>query len=191
MDLILYLNIDVALTNGTTCLVKKLGFRVLNSIRCSIIWVEFETQQIGSKARTRYAHNYNEHCIKLWTPIFDLSRNFNVGQHPGAYIMKRQFPLRLVCAKTIHKSQGSTMVNAELHFGKRKQEHIHYVGLNRIRKLEDVYTLELSVTKIVVSSVVSEEMYRLREHFLLHSCVPILSNILEDLKIGSHNCRSL
>lgn len=34
-------------------------------------------------------------------------------------------------------------------------------------------------------------MIRLREHSLLHSCVPILSNILEDLKIVYHNCRSL
>lgn len=107
------------------------------------------------------------------------------------YVIRRQFPLRLACAKTIHKSQGSTMVNAVLHFGKRKQEHIHYVGLSRIKKLEDVYILELNEKKIAVSSVVSEQMIRLREHSLLHSCVPILSNSLEVLKIVYHNCRSL
>lgn len=145
------LNIDVedGLTNGTTCLVKKLDFRVLNSNRCSIIWVKFETQQIGSKARTKYAHLYNKNCDKLLTPILEINRNFNVGQHRGTYVIRRQFPLRLACAKTIHKSQGSTMVNAVLHFGKRKQEHIHYVGLSRIKKLEDVYILELNEKKLL------------------------------------------
>lgn len=38
------INVDVedGLTNGTSCIVKKLDFRVENSSRCSMIWVEFE-----------------------------------------------------------------------------------------------------------------------------------------------------
>lgn len=38
------INVDVedGLTNGMYCIVKKLDFRVENSSRCSIIWVEFE-----------------------------------------------------------------------------------------------------------------------------------------------------
>lgn len=55
--------------------------------------------------------------------------------------------------------------------------------------MEDVYILELNEKKIVVFSVVSEEMIRLWEYFFLYFCVLILSNILEDLKIVYYNCR--
>lgn len=55
--------------------------------------------------------------------------------------------------------------------------------------MEDVYILELNEKKIVVFSVVSEEMIRLWEYFFLYFCVLILSNILEDFKIVYYNCR--
>lgn len=187
------INIDVedGLTNGTTCLVKKLDFRVENSQRCSIIWVAFENEAVGSKARTKYAHLFAPYCSKSWTPVLEITRNFNVGMFRSAYVIRRQFPLRLACAKTIHKSQGSTMNKAVLHFGKRKQEHMHYVGLSRVRKLEDVFLLELNESKISVSKSVADEMDRLYSEATLHSCLPLLQNLNEDLKLLYHNCRSL
>lgn len=187
------INIDVedGLTNGTSCIVKKLDFRVKNSTRCSIIWVEFETLLIGAKARSKYAHLYTSDCSKTWTPILEITRNFNVGQHRNIFVIRRQFPLRLACAKTIHKSQGSTMNKAVLHFGSRKIEHMHYVGLSRIKKLNDVFILELNEKKIAVSKHVMQEMERLRTETHMHSCVPILKDITSDLKIVYHNTRSL
>lgn len=109
----------------------------------------------------------------------------------SAYVIRRQFPLRLACAKTIHKSQGSTMNKAVLHFGKRKKEHMHYVGLSRVRKLEDVFLLELNENKISVSKSVGDEMDRLYSEATLHSCLPLLQNLNEDFKLLYHNCRSL
>lgn len=187
------LNIDVedGLTNGTPCTVKKLDFRVKNSNRCSIIWVEFENRQIGSKTRTKYAHLYTSTCNKTWT-IIEITRNFNVGQNrTNACVIRKQFPLRLARAKTIHKSQGSTMNQAVLHFGNRKTDHMHYVGLSRIRRLDDVYILDLNEKTISISMQVVQEMNRMRTHSLLHSCVPILSDIPDDLKIVYHNSKSL
>lgn len=187
------INVDVedGLTNGTSCIVKKLDFRVENSSRCSIIWVEFESLLIGAKTREKYTHLYSPSCKKTWTPILEITRNFNVGQIRNAFVIRRQFPLRLACAKTIHKSQGSTMNKAVLHFGNRKTEHMHYGGLSRIRKLDDVHILELNEKKITVSMHVIEEMDRLRADSMLHSCVPILKDISEDIKIVYHNTRSL
>lgn len=83
------------------------------------------------------------------------------------------------------------MSKAVMHFGNRKTDHMHYVGLSRIRRLDDVYILELNEKKISVYMHVVQEMKRLRTNCLLHSCVPILSDIREDLKIVYHNSRSL
>lgn len=134
---------------------------------------------------------YTSDCSKTWTPILEITRNFNVGQHRNIFVIRRQFPLRLACAKTIHKSQGSTMNKAVLHFGSRKIEHMHYVGLSRIKKLNDVFILELNEKKIAVSKHVMQEMERLRTETHMHSCVPILKDITSDLKIVYHNTRSL
>lgn len=37
-----------------------------------------------------------------------------------------------------------------LYFGSRKIEYMYYVGLSRIKKLNDVFILELNEKKIVV-----------------------------------------
>ena len=39
--------VEDGLTNGTSCVLKKFDFRVENSDRCSIIWVELENKSSG------------------------------------------------------------------------------------------------------------------------------------------------
>lgn len=36
--------------------------------------------------------------------------------------------------KTIHKAPGLTLGGDVVHFGHRKNDHIHYVGLRRVKK---------------------------------------------------------
>lgn len=50
------INIDVAdgMTNGTPCTIKKLDYRVPNSTRCSIVWVEFCSSDIGKKCKNSF-----------------------------------------------------------------------------------------------------------------------------------------
>ncbi|XP_061196745.1 uncharacterized protein LOC133205019 [Saccostrea echinata] len=187
------INIDVndGLTNGTPCIVKKFDFKVENSTRCSIVWVQFELENIGASNRMKYSKYYNDAISKSWTPILEVSKKFTVGRNKTCHVCRRQFPLRLACAKTIHKAQGSTMKKAVLDLGKRKQEHLHYVGLSRVRSLQDLHILELNDKKIAVSPKVIDEMRRLREHASLSLCLPNLQNITSDVKIVFHNSRSL
>jgi hypothetical protein len=51
----LCLNIDVSdgLANGTPCIIKMFDYRVENSNRCSIIWVEFEDVKTGMHWRKK------------------------------------------------------------------------------------------------------------------------------------------
>lgn len=185
------INVQDGLTNGSPCIVKKLDYRVIGSNRCSIVWVLFDDPVIGFSARQKYCNLYSEDISKDWTPILEVTKKFTVGRHKSCHVTRRQFPLRLACAKTIHKAQGSTLNNVVLDLGKRKLDHIHYVGLSRVRKLQDLHILSLNEEKIGVSGNVVCEMERMRNHAALWTCLPILENITSDLKIIYHNSRSL
>lgn len=123
------INVEDGLTNGAAGKIMYLDFRVENSDRCSIVWVLFEDNNIGKEQRNTYKHLIKPNCIQLsWTPIFEVSRKFAINNNHSYQITRRQFPLRLSAAKTIHKSQGSSLNNVVVHFGKRKSDHMHYVG---------------------------------------------------------------
>lgn len=111
----------------------------------------------------------------------EISQKCSVGRHKSCYVTRRQFPMRLACAKTIHKAQGSTLNNVVDDLGTRKQEHMHYVALSRVRKLQNLFILSLNEQKVTVSSNVVSEMQRLRENAVLRICLPILKNIASDV----------
>ncbi|XP_060603886.1 uncharacterized protein LOC132756767 [Ruditapes philippinarum] len=186
-------NVDTSdgLTNGASCQVKKFDFRVPGSKRCSIVWVEFEDVSVGRKWRLQYKHLFSSNTPSAWTPILETSRRFTYRYFKTYLITRRQFPLCMSAAKTIHKAQGSTMKAAVLHFGKRKIEHIHYVGLSRVTNLSQIHITELNLNKICVSKEVEKEMERLRKNKYI-SYIPALETFPQGvMKVCFHNCRSL
>jgi exonuclease III len=188
------LNIDTedGLTNGAPCVIKKIDFRVLGSTRCSIIWVEFEDTIVGKKWKNTYRHLYQDKIPISWVPVLETNRRFTFKYFKTYLVNRRQFPLYLSAGKTIHKSQGSTMKQAVLHFGTRKIEHIHYVGISRVTSLAHVHILELNEDKIGVSKEVQTEMERLRKERIVNFTLPNFRYLENNLKtIIFHNCRSL
>lgn len=188
------LNIDTGdgLTNGASCVIRKFDFRVLGSARCSIIWVEFEDASVGIGWKTTYRHLYQDGIPLSWVPIMETNRKFTFKYFKTYLVNRRQFPLYLSAGKTIHKSQGSTMREAVLHFGFRKIDHIHYVGISRVTNLSHVHILELNENKICVSVEVQTEMERMRKDRKVKFAIPNLICVESQLKsIIFHNCRSL
>ena len=185
-------SVQDGVTNGSSCIIKHFEYLVQGSNRVSIIWVKFEEERIGQQLRIEHARFFHSNIEKSWTPILEITRILKV-QFNGTYqVKRRQFPLQLAAAKTIHKAQGSTIQSAILHCGKRKMDHIHYVGLSRITSMDKLHILDLNETKISVSVAVLEEMNRLRnqakislsyEHFDYH--------VAASVRIVFHNIRSL
>ena len=112
-------NIDVTdgLTNGAECIVENILTELIeNSTRPSIIWVSFPYLEIGKKWRKEHAHLYNTGINKNWTPILEVTKQFQINKKSKVQILRRQFPLRPAAAKTIHHCQGDTLDEAVVNF---------------------------------------------------------------------------
>ena len=157
-------NIDVTdgLTNGAECMIENIDYRVENSTRPSIIWVSFPHPEIGKKQRREYAHLYKGTINKNWTPVLEVTRQFRIIKKSQVQVLRRQFPLRPAAAKTIHHCQGDSLDEAVVDFPASTREHMHYVGLSRVRNSAALHVLNLNENKIKVSEKVKDEMQRLR-----------------------------
>lgn len=163
-----------------------------NSDRCSIVWVLFPDMKIGEKVRTKFRHLYNSTIERAWTPVLELTRKFQFNYHKSFQITRRQFPITLAAAKTVHKSQGSTLQSAVIKFGDTKIDHMHYVALSRVQKLSTLYLYNLDDKKIKVSTAVENEMKRLCQDGQKKLSIPLFYTLNgTSLKIVYHNARSL
>ena len=150
------------LTNGAECVIEDIDYRVDNSTRPSIIWVSFPHLEIGRRWRREHAHLYNTDKNKNWTPILEVTKQFQIHKKSKVQILRRQFPLRPAAAKTIDRCQGDTLIEAVVDFPTSTREHMHYVGLSRVRNSSSLHVLNLNEKKIKVSEKVKNEMNRLR-----------------------------
>ena len=92
---------------------------------------------------------YNSNIQTDWTPIFEVERTF---LYKYKKYQRIQFPLRPAAAKTVHKGQGITedevVVDLTQNKGVRKVPHIHYVAFSRVRKLENLFILNINEAAI-------------------------------------------
>ena len=190
-DIAVNLDVNDGLANGSTCIAKRIEYRMHQSKRPSIVWVLFEDEQIGSCARQKYSHLYTPNIDPKWTPIFEVNRNFMYNYKSYQRI---QFPLKASAAKTVHKAQGSTVDRLVIDLKQnkpRKIPHIHYVALSRVRKLQNLQILNFNEDALTVDDRVKTEMDRLRTESLMPLCFLPLYNINSDyLKVALNNARS-
>ena len=132
--------------------------RVPDSSRPSIIWVSFQEPTVGCKQRKEFSHLYSEQIEKNWTPVLEITRQFQLFQKKQVQVFRRQFPLRPASAKTIHRCQGDTMNEAVIDLPCSKKDHMHYVALSRLRNISGLHVLKLYEDKISTSEKVQEEI---------------------------------
>lgn len=82
--------------------------------------------------------------------------------------------------------------NAVIHFGNRKIDHIHYVGLSRVTHIRNLHILSFNESKIKVSTLVLEEMDRLRSKSQISLSLESFDVLpLSVTKVVFYNVRSL
>ena len=190
-DITVNLDVNDGIANGSTCIIKCIEHRVPETARPSIVWVLFNDSSIGSKTRQKYKHLYHPAVEALWTPVFDVTRNFLYNYKS---YQRTQFPLKPAAAKTVHKAQGSTMDEVVIDLSQsrtRKTPHIHYVAMSRVRKFENLRILNFNEDALAVDERVKDEMKRLRENACMKLCYePLYLGEENRLKVAMNNARS-
>ena len=188
-------NVDVedGLTNGATGVVKQIDFRMEGTNRPSIIWVLFDDPRVGRTTREKYRKLYNSSINTDWTPVFDVQRTFILNYKTYQRI---QFPLTPASGKSVWKAEGATVDRVVVDLSQektiRKIPHIHYVALSRVKRLKDLYILNMNEASMALDDDVNVEMHRLRTEAALELCyVPLYKTDPCKIKIAFNNARSL
>ena len=188
-------NVDVedGLTNGATGVVKQIDFRMEGTNRPSIIWVLFDDPRVGRTTREKYRKLYNSSINTDWTPVFDVQRTFILNYKTYQRI---QFPLTPASGKSVWKAEGATVDRVVVDLSQEKRivkiPHIHYVALSRVKRLKDLYILNLNEASMALDDDVNVEMHRLRTEAALELCyVPLYKTDPGKIKIAFNNARSL
>ena len=188
-------NVDVedGLTNGATGVVKHIDFRWMEGTnRPSIIWVLFDDPRVGRATREKNRKFYNSSIHADWTPVFETQRTFI---HNYKTFQRSQFPVTPASGKSVWKAEGATVDKVVVDLSQketRKIPHIHYVAFSRVKKLEDLYILNMNEAAMALDDDVNIEMKRLHTDATLELCyVPLYKIGSDKTKIAFNNARSL
>ena len=81
----------------------------------------------------------------------EITRQFKIAKKNQAQVLRRQVPLRAAAAKTIHRCQGDTLNEAVVDLPSSSREHMHYVGLSRLRNMRSLHILNLNEKKYLLA----------------------------------------
>ena len=109
---------------------------------------------------------------------------------------KIQFPLTPASGKTVYKAEGATVDEVVVDLSQEKKirtiPHIYYVALSRVKKLENLYILNLNEAAMDLDEQVTTEMHRLRTESALELCyVPLYKIDPGKVKVAFNDTRSL
>ena len=160
-------NIDVSdgLTNGARGTITNIITHE-NQQKIQAILVQFDNEAIGEEAKKNSKYkNINKNAV----PIVESEVSFPVKGATSFNVTRRQFPLTLAWAVTIHKCQGLTLPEIVVDMSPNKgtyQPGQAYVAFSRVRELSKLHIVNYTRTQIKVSKNVGKEMERLRTNVL-------------------------
>jgi hypothetical protein len=186
-------NLDVAdgLSNGAQGTLTGI-LKNANSDQVKVLMVKFDTERIGHETRIRSKYDLNP-FPNYSTPVERTEASFSLSKtKKNVSATRKQFPIRLCWACTVHKIQGQSLDEVFVSFEGRFSDGQAYVALSRARSLNGLHLNNFDNNKIKVSKLVQQEMGRLRQSSLLHIPLNDFSNERsgENVIISCLNARS-
>ena len=174
-------NIDVSdgLTNGVFGTVSHIiasrheaeNGQVVEEVR--VVLVRFDSERVGREARAKSVYrNIDSQAVPISRveTTFTTRKNGNDLNRKRVNVIRKQFPLILAWAVTIHKVQGMTMdrIVVDMSFDKgRFQKGQAYVAFSRVRTYEGLHIKGYNRHQIKTCGRVRHEMDRLRSDKIL------------------------
>jgi ATP-dependent exoDNAse (exonuclease V) alpha subunit len=85
-----------------------------------------------------------------------------IANNKSQITIRKQFPIQLACARTIHRTQGLTLDGLAFDPTGVTQDGLVYTALSRIKNISSIYLIQkLTPKKFHVNTKVSNEMTRL------------------------------
>jgi len=142
-------NVDAGLVNGSIGTIE--GFN------------------ITSKGSSLHVNSISVTFSHLDAPVNIERESFSFEVLKSVYYTRRQFPLMLAFAITIHKSQGLSLQTAIVDAGPATfGPGMIYVGLSRVTKLSGLHLIDLNRVKITCDLKAIDEYNRLRQLYMPH-----------------------
>ena len=170
-------NIDVAdgLTNGVFGTVSHIvtstydtsNGQAVDHIR--VVLVKFDSDRVGKAARANSAFKkIDENAVPIFRieSTFSTKRNGGTGNKKNIRVIRKQFPLLLAWAVTIHKVQGMTMDEIVVDMSRNKgpfQKGQAYVAFSRVKTYNGLHLINYDRHQIRANGRVRAEMDRLRK----------------------------
>ena len=142
-------NIDVSdgLMNGAMGSVSNIIIYKQKQ-KIQAVLVQFDNETIGADMRKTSMY---KHINKDAFPIEEIQVSFPVKGASSFHATRRQFPLSLACAVTIHKCQGLTLPEIVVDMSPEKGTYTPgqaYVSLSRVRELDKLHIVNYTCTQI-------------------------------------------
>lgn len=153
----------------------------------SLVLIKFDHSMVGTTAASQI--HYRDQYPNA-VPISRHEAVFNIGRKKTVQVSRRQFPLVLAWATTIHKVQGLTLnqivVDMKGHAFNAGQA---YVAFSRVKSLQGLFIKNFNPTSIKVSAPVVDEMKRLANNCLPPMPIPQIVTLPNHswIKIGHLN----
>ncbi|XP_066926640.1 uncharacterized protein [Clytia hemisphaerica] len=184
-------DVEDKLINGSTGIVKHIqGLR--DNKPCGVIYVQFDSSLSGNKLKNPRLKGELKTCV----PILPEVKTFKTSKN--IYVTRKQFPLIVAFATTIHKAQGSTLeyASGNLDQTTRSGKGLAPVGpgllytlLSRATSSDKIHLLNFIPERhIVVNSEAKKEMEEMRTNKVLSILHPLEQ--MKDKNMCLYNIRS-
>jgi hypothetical protein len=107
-----------------------------------VIWILFDNSKCGQLTKIKNAHLYEHEIHPTWTPIEPISKDIQIGSNSFHIITRKQFPIQLASACTIHQTQRLTLDYLTFDPINVYKHGLTYTTLFCVKKKEIFYLLQ-------------------------------------------------